>query len=311
MRAGVDDMNTTFLASVIVLVTGVFWGVYWVPVRAIAELGLDGAWGTGAISLAAMLFLLPFLVGKAPVFRDTGFVGVASIALGGSAFALYSIGFLYGKVALVVLLWFFSPVWSVLIAKFVLRWQVPTLRLVAIGVGLAGLVIMLGGEGGLPVPRSLGEWMAFVGGLVWAGATAGMRLKSRVPPLPAAFVFALGATVTCFAFAPFLEPLPAIAAADAVRIGITVLVTGGVWWGLSIAALMWATLRLDPARVGILLMPEVIFGALTAAIFAGETLSVSEMIGGALVILCGVLEVWPTKAEGEPVQPSKTVQRHA
>lgn len=310
MRAGVDDMNTTFLASVIVLVTGVFWGVYWVPVRAIAELGLDGAWGTGAISLAAMLFLLPFLVGKAPVFRDTGFVGVASIALGGAAFALYSIGFLYGKVALVVLLWFFSPVWSVLIAKFVLRWQVPTLRLVAIGVGLAGLVIMLGGEGGLPVPRSLGEWMAFVGGLVWAGATAGMRLKSRVPPLPAAFVFALGATVTCFAFAPFLEPLPAIAAADAVRIGITVLVTGGVWWGLSIAALMWATLRLDPARVGILLMPEVIFGALTAAIFAGETLSVSEMIGGGLVILCGVLEVWPTKAEGEPVQPSK-VQRHA
>jgi hypothetical protein len=31
--------------------------------------------------------------------------------------------------------------------------------------------------------------------------------------------------------------------------------------------------------VGILLMPEVIFGAGTAAIFAGETLSPSEMIG--------------------------------
>ncbi|MDZ4087123.1 MAG: hypothetical protein U1A07_25295 [Phenylobacterium sp.] len=52
-------------------------------------------------------------------------------------------------------------------------------------------------------------------------------------------------------------------------------------------------------------------GALTAAIFAGETLSVSEMIGGGLVILCGLLEVWPTKTDGEHVQPSKTVQRHA
>ncbi len=110
-------MNTTFHASVIVLVTGVFWGIYWVPVRAIADLGLDGAWGTGAITLAAMLFLLPFVAGKTHVFRDTGFVGVVSIALGGAAFALCSIGFLYGKVALVVLLWFFSPVWSVLIAK--------------------------------------------------------------------------------------------------------------------------------------------------------------------------------------------------
>jgi drug/metabolite transporter (DMT)-like permease len=294
-------MNTAFLASVIVLCVGVFWGVYWAPVRAIAALGLDGAWGTGAITLAAMLFLLPFVAGKTHLVRDTGLVGVVSITLGGAAFALYSIGFLYGKVALVVLLWFFSPVWSVLIAKFILRWQVPKLRLVAIGVGLAGLFIMLGGEGSVPVPRSLGEWMAFIGGLIWAGATAGMRLKSRVPPLPAAFVFALGATLTSFAVAPFLEPLPAIAGEDAVWVGITVLATGGLWWGLSIAGLMWATIRLDPARVGILLMPEVIFGALTAAIFAGETLSASEMIGGGLVILCGVLEVWPTKANaGHP-----------
>ncbi len=166
---------------------------------------------------------------------------------------------------------------------------------------------MLGGEGGLPVPRSLGEWMAFVGGLVWAGATAGMRLQSRVPPLPAAFLFALGATLSSFAFAPFLEPLPSIAAADVARIGLTVLATGGLWWGLSIAALMWATLRLDPARVGILLMTEVIFGAVTAAIFAGETLSSSEMIGGGLVILCGLLEVWPTNAEGLKSQPPKAV----
>jgi drug/metabolite transporter (DMT)-like permease len=294
-------MNTAFLASVIVLCVGVFWGVYWMPVRAIAALGLDGAWGTGAITLAAMLFLLPFVAGKTHLFRDTGLVGVVSIALGGAAFALYSIGFLYGKVALVVLLWFFSPVWSVLIAKFVLRWQVPILRLIAIGVGLAGLFVMLGGEGSVPVPRSLGEWMAFVGGLVWAAATAGMRLKSRVPPLPAAFIFASGATLTSLAFAPFLEPLPTIAGEDAVWVGITVLATGGLWWGLSIAGLMWATIRLDPARVGILLMPEVIFGALTAAIFAGETLSASEMIGGGLVILCGVLEVWPTKANaGHP-----------
>jgi drug/metabolite transporter (DMT)-like permease len=116
-----------------------------------------------------------------------------------------------------------------------------------------------------------------------------------VPPLPAAFLFAIGATITSFAFAPFLEPLPTITLSDLPLLSAQVLLTGGLWWGASIAALMWATLRLDPARVGILLMTEVIFGAITAAIFAGESLSTSEMIGGALVILCGLLEVWPTK----------------
>jgi drug/metabolite transporter (DMT)-like permease len=288
-------MSTTTLASAIVLITGIFWGVYWIPVREIAAIGLDGAWGTGAITLAAMLFLLPFVWAGRGALRDANLLGVASVALGGAAFALYSIGFLYGKVALVVLLWFFSPVWSVLIAKYLLRWQVPRLRLVAIAVGLAGLFIMLGGDGGVPVPDNLGEWMAFVGGLIWAFATAGMRLKSDVAPAQAAFLFALGAAVTSLLFAPFLEPLPVVALDDVLNMSVLVVLTGGLWWGFSIAALMWAAVRLDPARVGILLMTEVVFGAVTAAIFAGERLSASEMIGGALVILCGLLEVWPTK----------------
>jgi drug/metabolite transporter (DMT)-like permease len=50
-------------------------------------------------------------------------------------------------------------------------------------------------------------------------------------------------------------------------------------------------------------MTEVIFGALTAAVFAHETLSMTEIIGGALVILCGLLEVWPTKSPQGPPNP--------
>lgn len=289
-------MGKGVLASAVVLLTGIIWGVYWVPVRDVAERGLDGAWGTGAITLAATLFLLPFVLANRAALGGRDRIGILSIALGGAAFALYSIGFLYGKVALVVLLWFFSPVWSVLIARFLLREPVPRLRLLAIAAGLAGLFVMLGGDGGLPLPGDLGEWMAFVGGLIWAFATAGMRLRSDVAPLPSAFLFSLGATVTALLLAPLLEPLPTIAAGDLPAVAATVLLTGGFWWVLSIAALMWATVRLDPARVGILLMTEVVFGAVTASLFAGETLSTREQLGGALVILSGLLEVWPTKA---------------
>jgi drug/metabolite transporter (DMT)-like permease len=289
-------MGSTFVASAVVLMTGIFWGVYWVPVRAVAEVGLDGAWGTAAITITAAFILLPFVLTNRTSLRGRDLVGIISIAFGGAAFALYSIGFLYGKVALVVLLWFFSPVWSVLIAKFLLLEQVPRLRLIAIVVGLLGLFIMLGGDGGIPVPGNLGEWMALVGGLIWAFATAGMRLKSDVMPLPSAFLFAIGAALTSLVLAPLLEPFPVIDPANLSAVMLQVLLTGGLWWVLSIAALMWAAVRLDAARVGILLMTEVVCGAVTAAVFAGEGLSTSEMIGGALVILCGLLEVWTTKA---------------
>ncbi|AWB50908.1 EamA/RhaT family transporter (plasmid) [Gemmobacter aquarius] len=298
-------MSTSLLASAVVLVTGVIWGVYWVPVRAVAERGLDGAWGTGAITLVASMFLLPFVLADKRALWGRNRIGIVSVMLGGAAFALYSIGFLYGKVALVVLLWFFSPVWSVLIAKYLLRQQVPRLRLVAIATGLVGLFIMLGGDGDIPLPGDLGEWMAFVGGLVWAFATAGMRNKSDVRPLPSAFLFAIGAALTSLVAAPVLEPFPAIAAPDLAVVAGAVLVTAALWWVISIAGLMWAAVRLDPARVGILLMTEVVFGAVTAAVFAGEILSPTEIAGGALVIMCGILEVWPTKSDTGHALPDR------
>jgi len=97
-------MGSTFIASAVVLATGIFWGVYWVPVREIAKLGLNGAWGTAAITLAAALFLLPYVLANRTSLRGKDIIGIIAIAFGGAAFALYSIGFLYGKVALVVLL---------------------------------------------------------------------------------------------------------------------------------------------------------------------------------------------------------------
>jgi drug/metabolite transporter (DMT)-like permease len=73
------------------------------------------------------------------------------------------------------------------------------------------------------------------------------------------------------------------------------LAAGGLWWGLSVASLMWATVRLEPARVGILLMTEVVVGAASAAILAAEHLSPLEIAGGALVLCAGILEVWPSR----------------
>ena len=90
-------MGNTFIASAVVLATGIFWGVYWVPVRDIAEHGLDGAWGTAAITLAAALFLLPYVLANRSSLRGKDLVGIISILCGGAAFALYSIGFLYER----------------------------------------------------------------------------------------------------------------------------------------------------------------------------------------------------------------------
>jgi drug/metabolite transporter (DMT)-like permease len=288
----------TLIASAVTLGTGIFWGFYWLPVRALAEMGLIGAWGTLAITLAAAGLLFPFAPASRRQLAAADPLALASIALGGAAFALYSVGFLYGRVAIIILLWFLSPVWSTLIGRYLMGWPTPRLRVAAIAVGLAGLALMLGRDGQAPLPHGVGEWMSLVGGVLWSFSTTGIRTKSDIAPLPAAFIFAVGATLATLVLAPMLRPLPTLAARDMAKAIGLAFATGGLWWGVSIAGLMWATVRLDPARVAILLMTEVLAGALSASFLANERLREAEMLGGALVLCAGVLEIWPARRSG-------------
>lgn len=284
-------MSATSRATLIVIATGVFWGLYWIPVRCLDTAGLSGAWGTVGIAIAGMLCLFPFAFRARQTLFRADPVAIGALFLGGAGFALYSISFVYGRVAIVTLLFFLTPVWSTLIARYALGVRTAPLRLVAIGVGLAGLAVMLGAQGDWPVPRSLGEWMGLASGVLWAIGSTGIRERSTLAPVPSAFVFVCGAATMAVLLAPSLAPIPQVtAAAIAVAVG-----AGALWWGVSIAALMWATAQLDPARTGILLMSEVLVAALTAALLAGEHLHPAEIAGGALVVLAGVLEVWPVR----------------
>lgn len=289
------DPRTTWLATLIVVATGVLWGFYWLPVRRIAAIALPGAWGTLAIVAAAAVLLAPGALRRRRQLAAADRVALASLALGGAAFVLYSVGFVYGRVAVIILLFFLTPVWSTLIGRFIMGWPTPRLRRAAILCGIAGLAVMLGGDGDLPVPRGTGEWLALASGLLWSLATTGIRSRSTIGPVAAAFVFALGACATALILAPLLEPWPRLALADVGPLLGWATAAGGLWWGLSMLGLMWATARLEPARVGILLMTEVLVGAASAAWLAGERLGPLEILGGTLVLCAGILEVWPAR----------------
>lgn len=287
--------RTTALATLFVLVTGTLWGLYWLPVRRLGELGLVGAWGTLSIVLTATVLLAPFAWRARTTLTAANRIGLVSVALGGFAFALYSIGLLYGRVAIIVILFFLTPVWSTLIGRFVMGWPTSWTRIAALAVGLAGLFLILGADGDVPLPHGLGEWLALISGILWSIATTGIKAKSDTGPVETAFVFAAGATLGTLILAPMLEPLPTMPSHPGQAL-LWAVAAGGLWWGLSMLGLMWATARLEPARVGILLMTEVLVSAASAAIFAGEHLGPLELTGGALVALAGVLEVWPQRA---------------
>jgi drug/metabolite transporter (DMT)-like permease len=292
------------LAALIVVALGALWGLYWLPLRELDAVATAGPWATFVVVAVACIGLAPFgWLGRARLAAASN-RSLWSIALGGASFVLYSNALLYGHVATVILLFYLTPIWSTLIARFWLGWPIAGWRYVAIGCALFGMALVLGADGGVPAPTTLGDWLGLISGIMWSVASTGIRVHVRTQPAETNFIFCLGGLVMAgLLLVPLAgETPPVLVAEDVTRaLGWAVLIGGG-WWGVALVALMWASKRLEPARVGILLMTEVIVGALSAALLTDEPFGPLMAMGAVLVIAAGILETlplrWPFRRRG-------------
>ncbi len=290
------------LASLSVVAVGTLWGIYWLPLRQLDAIATAGSWATLAVTVIAALALAPFAWARRGALRRSSPMAIASAVLGGASFVLYSNGLLYGQVAVVILLFYLTPIWSTLIARFWLGWPVLWWRYAALALGLGGIALVLRGSGAdLPLPQRLGDWLGLASGIGWSVASTGMHLHSRTAPAETNFVFCSGAVAAALALALVLgwDELPAIEPAAYAATGGWILLIGLGWWALSLTAFMYAAQVLEPARVGILLMSEVIVGAVSAALLAAEPFGPLMAAGTVLVIAAGILEALPANGRAQ------------
>ncbi len=279
------------LPSLAVATCGALWGIYWLPLHWFDSQGVGGGWVSVIFSAVCMLAPLPWLLSRKSWGGFDREV-VTGLVLG-TGFSLYTVSLVLTDVVNSILLFYLTPIWSTLAARVLYGTRLSVQRVAAIVLGFLGMGFVLGGKGQLPVPHNAGDWIALMSGMMWSFGS----LRSYAKPHAG-----IAVPVFCFALGGFVSSLAILAYAASTTLPLAA--TGGLstlWpWIILLALIifvppnflvLWASQRIDPGRVGILLMTEVLVGSLSAAFLSGEAFGWAKAVGAAMIVGAALIEV--------------------
>jgi drug/metabolite transporter (DMT)-like permease len=283
-------MKTETLAKLAVTLSGITWGLIWLPLRGLNAAGFDKTWAFVFFNLAPLVLVIPLLIARWKQMRTGGgSLLLIGLALGTTQF-FYSMSVLHTEIVRAMVLFYLNPVWSMLMARVFLKEAITPIRWIAIAVAFLGMTIILHADQGLPWPRNAGDWCAIVAGFAWSSSVVLMRYHRQQGPVE---MFVQNFLWTGLLLFPF------IAVADFSTMPPLALALAQLWWLLpfiacvamvGVFASMWAVPKLPPAVVGILYMTEISAGAISSAIWSGEPFGAREVLGICLITIAAILE---------------------
>jgi drug/metabolite transporter (DMT)-like permease len=276
--------ESTLLPVAALLVGAGFWGVLWFPLRVLDANGLSGPWSSAIIYGAATAVGLAGLIRRPPALHHPGSLLLLALASGWCNVA-FIVAVIQGQVVRVLLLFYLSPLWTVLLGRFLLREPLSAREWLTIALAMAGALVMLWDPSiGLPWPRDATDALALSAGFAFALSNVMLRkLRSASVWFKAVLAWAGVAAVALawIAFSGSALPRPDSGAlAGALALGALGLstVTLAVVYGVS---------HLPAHRASVILLFELVIGAASAQWLTDEAVRPNEWAGGALILLAG------------------------
>lgn len=285
------------LAVFAALVNAFVWGVSWAPLRWLDQHGIANLWVTFAVfSLCATAVALTQRGAVAAFFAHPRLWWMALAA--GLTNVFFNGALVLGDVVRAVLLFYLMPVWVVLMARWLLREPITPAALVRIAIAFCGAALVLGqGKWMLPIPSSLGDWLAVAGGAAFGLNNVLLRKYAATPTSARAFAIFIGGAV--------LPPLVISALHISGKPQSLPTAQLSTWLALAAFAvavlvanltLQYGAARLTANALSVIMISEVLFAAVSAA-WAGQTqLTAWTLAGGALIIAASLLAVFQSRA---------------
>ena len=272
------------LATFGLLFGATMWGIIWYPYRLLEEAGIPGAYASLLTYAAALA------IGLVLFFRHWRELGRAPLTLLSLALAAgwtnlaYVLAVIDGEVMRVMLLFYLSPLWTLVLARFLLREHAGRRGFLVIAFSLGGAFVMLWEPSqGFPLPRNNAEWLALSSGVAFSLTNVLTRRSTQLSLPQKSLAVWGGVTLLALLFLPLSDKaVPGLAAIPASYWLLMLLL--GVALVATTLLVQYGVTHTLATRAAVIFLFELVVASVFAYLVANESLSVREMIGGAMIV---------------------------
>ena len=276
----------TMLPVVGLLFASTMWGLIWYPLRLLEDGGLHGLWATALMYCGTMIVAVPVLYkGWREWLTHPFLFFFMAIATGWTNIA-FILAVLDGNVVRVLLLFYLSPLWATLLGVIFLGEHLSRRALGILAIAMVGAVIMLWHESfGFPAPKDTADWLALSAGIAFAITNVLIHKLNHASVMVKTSTGWLGVLFLAFILIIFTEQ----------KLSVSTEVIAGAWILGAVAmtmmniAVVYGVTNMPVHRSAIILLFEIVVGAVSSLLLTNEVIELREWIGGLLVILAAYL----------------------
>jgi drug/metabolite transporter (DMT)-like permease len=273
--------RTLAIASLVYAAT--LWGLVWYPYRLLDQAGVGGI-ASGFFSYATPLLLLGWLHGRALRAARGHWLWLTALGLAaGWTNLAYVLAVLEGEVVRVLLLFYLSPLWTVLFSRFLLHEKLNRAGWAVMALAAGGALVMLWQPGEWPLPGHRAEWLGLSAGVMFAASNVISRHLDGVTEGAKAVSIWMGVVVLAV-IGLALKPAELDFMADAGMQTWLLLLGVGLAIGSMTYAVQYGLARVPANQAIVIFLSELVVAAIAAYFLSDERMGVQEWIGAVMII---------------------------
>ena len=271
------------LAIAALLFSSSLWGIIWYPLRWLNEAGMSAVWSSLVMYLVAGVLALPFLFKKnifqAIIRKDLVFLAIAA----GITNVAFLVALTEGEVMRVMLLFYLSPIWSVLLSRWWLKERLSSSAIAMLVLAMTGSLVMLWDTSvGWPWPQGLGDWLALTASIAFSINNVLARKLATVSMAAKTGVVWWGVVIAAILVLVWQQ-------AAVPEVTLNVWIVAGLVGCLGIVVMtvtvLYGIARMPIYHSSVIMLFELIVAAIAAWALTNEVMSLQEWLGGGLIML--------------------------